>query len=264
MMFRMELDPMHQFVITDWFQLPEIAGFNINFTNASFFMLLAVVLVVGFYMIVTSKASIVPSRIQSVGEVGYEFIANMIRDTIGEEGFKFFPLVFSLFMFIFAANMLGMVPLFYTTTSQVIVTASLALLVFFTVIIYGLMKNGLKFFKLFAPSGVPWPLLILLVPLEIISFFVRPVTLSLRLFGNILAGHIVLKLFVGFGAAMLATVATGDALSALEVVGVVGFWLPLVMAIAITALEFLVAFLQAYIFAILTCIYLNDAFHPSH
>jgi len=263
MMYRMELDPMHQFVISDWIPL-EFAGFDISFTNASFYMLLAVVLVVGFFLIALSKASIVPNKVQSVGELGYEFIANMIRDTIGEEGFKFFPLVFSLFMFVFTANMLGMIPLFYTTTSQVIVTASLALLVFFTVIIYGIMKNGLKFFKLFAPSGVPWPLLLLLVPLEIISFFVRPVTLSLRLFGNILAGHIVLKLFVGFGVSMLSVVFAGEALSTLEVVGVVGFWMPIVMAIALTALEFLVAFLQAYIFAILTCIYLNDAFHPAH
>lgn len=262
-MFRMDLDPMHQFVITDWVKM-DIAGFDISFTNAAFFMFLGVALIIGFFMIATAKASIVPSRIQSVAETGYEFIANMIRDTIGEEGFKFFPLVFSLFMFVFTANMLGMVPFFFTTTSQVIVTAALALLVFFTVIIYGVMKNGLKFFKLFAPSGVPWPLLILLVPLEIISFFVRPVTLSLRLFGNILAGHIVLKLFVGFGAAMLGVVSAGHALSGLEWVGVLTFWMPIVMAIAITALEFLVAFLQAYIFAILTCIYLNDAFHPSH
>lgn len=253
-MFRMDLDPMKQFLIQDWIKLPTLAGFDISFTNASFYMLLAVALIIGFYMLATSKASIVPNRVQSVGEIGYEFIANMIRDTIGEEGFRFFPLVFSLFMFIFTANMLGMFPLFYTTTSQVIVTACLALVVFFTVIIFGIMKNGLKFFKLFAPSGVPWPLLILLIPLEIISFFVRPLTLSLRLFGNILAGHIVLKLFVGFGAAMLSTMS----LAALI------FWLPLVMAIALTALEFLVAFLQAYIFAILTCIYLNDAFHPSH
>lgn len=254
MMFRMALDPMHQFVVSEWISLPEIAGFDISFTNASFFMLLAVALIVGFFLIATSKAQIVPSRIQSVGELGYEFIANMIRDTIGEEGFKFFPLVFTIFMFVFAANMLGMVPYFFTTTSQVVVTAALALLVFITVIVYGVMKNGLKFFKLFAPSGVPWPLLILLVPLEIISFFVRPVTLSLRLFGNILAGHIVLKLFVGFGAAMLGTFSAVSLLAPF----------PVLLAIAITALEFLVAFLQAYIFAILTCIYLNDAFHPAH
>ena len=254
MMHSMDLDPMKQFVVKDLFTLPQLAGFDVSFTNASLFMLIGVACVIVFYILVTAKASIVPNRLQSVGELGYEFIANMIRDTIGEEGFKFFPLVFSLFMFVFMANMLGMVPYFFTTTSQVIVTASLALLVFFTVIIYGIIKNGLGFFKLFAPSGVPWPLLILLVPLEIISFFVRPVTLSLRLFGNILAGHIVLKLFVGFGAAMAAA----GGLTALLAP------LPVVMALAITALEFLVAFLQAYIFAILTCIYLNDAFHPSH
>lgn len=253
MMFRIKLDPMHQFVIQDWIKW-QPGGIDLSFTNASFFMLFAVALIIGFYFFATFKASIVPNRVQSVGEIGYEFIANMIRDTIGEEGFKFFPLVFTLFMFIFAANMLGMIPFFFTTTSQVAVTATLALLVFFTVIVFGFMKNGIGFLKLFAPSGVPWPLLIFLVPLEIISFFVRPLTLSLRLFGNILAGHIVLKLFVGFVTMLLGAASVISILAPL----------PLLLAIAITALEFLVAFLQAYIFAILTCIYLNDAFHPSH
>lgn len=253
MMFQMDLDPMKQFVVKDIIPL-EVAGVDISFTNASLFMLLGVAVIFGFYMLATSKANIVPNRVQSVGEVGYEFIANMIRDTIGEEGFKFFPLVFSLFMFVYVANMLGMVPYFFTTTSQVIVTAALAILVFLSVIIFGIAKNGLKFFRLFAPHGVPPVMYILLIPLEIISFFVRPVTLSLRLFGNILAGHIVLKLFVGFTAALLGTAGAAAFLAPA----------PLLLAIAITALEFLVAFLQAYIFAILTCIYLNDAFHPSH
>lgn len=254
MMFGMALDPMHQFQIKKLIELPPIAGYDISFTTASLAMLVSVGLVVLVLFLASSKPQIVPGRLQSVGEISYEFIANMIRDTIGEEGFKFFPFVFTLFLLIFGANMLGMIPYFVTPTAQIIVTAALALLVFFTVIIFGIMKNGLKFFKLFAPSGIPWPLLIVLIPLEIISFFVRPLTLSLRLFGNILAGHIVLKLFVGFTVALLGTASVLSVLS-------IG---PFALALAFTALEFLVAFLQAYIFAILTCIYLNDAYHPSH
>tara|TARA_X000000950_G_scaffold77706_1_gene97608 strand:- start:77 stop:841 length:765 start_codon:yes stop_codon:yes gene_type:complete len=254
MMFRMELDPMHQFQIQKLISLPSLAGHDISFTTASLAMLLAVGLVVFFLVLAIARPQVVPTRIQSVGEIGYEFIANMIRDTIGEEGFRFFPFVFTLFLLIFGANMLGMIPYFITPTAQIVVTAALALLVFFTVIIFGIMKHGLKFLKLFAPSGIPPVLLVVLVPLEIISFFVRPLTLSLRLFGNILAGHIVLKLFVGFTTALLGTASILSVLA-------IG---PFALALAFTALEFLVAFLQAYIFAILTCIYLNDAFHPSH
>lgn len=253
MMFRMELDPMHQFKIgklTDW----TINGVDISFTTASLALMLVVGLVFFLFFLAVSKPQIVPSKIQSVGELGYEFVANMVRDTIGEEGIKFFPFVFTLFMLIFGANMLGMIPYFVTPTAQIVVTAALAILVFLTVIVYGLIRNGIGFLRLFVPSGVPLPLLLLLVPLEIISFFVRPVTLSLRLFGNILAGHIVLKLFVGFTVALLGT---ASILSALAI-------FPFALALAFTALEFLVAFLQAYIFAVLTCVYLNDAFHPGH
>lgn len=250
---QMAIDPMHQFQIDKYFNL-NLGSIDISFTSAS----LAFVVVLGVIFLVltlaASKAKVVPSRIQSVGELGYEFIANTVRDTIGEDGMKFFPFVFTLFLLIFGINMLGMIPYFETPTAQIVVTVALALLVFLTVIIYGLIRNGIGFLKLFVPSGAPWPLLILLIPLEIISFFVRPVTLSLRLFGNILAGHIVLKLFISFTVALLGLA------SFLSVVSVATFGL----ALAFTALEFLVAFLQAYIFTVLTCVYLNDAFHPSH
>ncbi len=254
MMFQMDVNPMKQFVVKPWIEIGPVAGVDISFTNASFYMLLAVALIVIFFMVATSKRAMVPGRLQSVGEVGYEFIGNMIRDTIGAEGYKFFPLVFSLFFFIFFANMIGMVPYAFTTTSQIILTVALAILVFATVIIYGFIRNGLGFLKLFAPSGVPWPMLLFLVPLEVFSFFVRPVTLSIRLFANILAGHIVLKMFATFTVMLLG------AASAVSIIAP----LPFLMGMAITALEFLVSFLQAYVFAILTCIYLADAFHPSH
>ena len=250
---QMAIDPMHQFQIDEYFNL-NLGGFDISFTSASLAFLVVLGVIFLVLSLAVSKAKVIPSRIQSVGELGYEFIANTVRDTIGEDGMKFFPFVFTLFLLIFGINMLGMIPYFETPTAQIVVTVALALLVFATVIIYGLIRNGLGFLKLFVPSGAPWPLLILLIPLEIISFFVRPVTLSLRLFGNILAGHIVLKLFISFTVALLGLA------SILSVVSVATFGL----ALAFTALEFLVAFLQAYIFTVLTCVYLNDAFHPSH
>jgi F-type H+-transporting ATPase subunit a len=179
----------------------------------------------------------------------------MVRDAAGDEGVKrFFPFVFTLFLWIFAANMLGMFPYFFTPTSQIVVTATMALMVFFTVIVVGLAKNGLKFFKLFVPSGVPIYILPFVVFIEIISFFSRPLSHAVRLWANILAGHLVLKVFSGFVPMMAAAGA----------VGIAGSILPLGMTVALYALEFLVAFLQAYVFALLTCIYLNDALHPGH
>ena len=179
----------------------------------------------------------------------------MIKSTVGSEGMKFFPLVFSLFMFICVSNVIGIIPYAFTVSSHLIVTAALALLVFFIVLFYGLYKNGLKFFKLFVPSGVPIFILPLVVLIEVISFFfVKPLSHSLRLFANMLAGHIALKVFASFV----------GMLGALGIVGVFGAVLPLALTTALTALELLVAFLQAYVFAILTCIYLNDAIHPGH
>jgi F-type H+-transporting ATPase subunit a len=178
----------------------------------------------------------------------------MLRDAAGTQGMRFFPLVFSLFMFVLFANLFGMIPYFFTVTSHIIVTFALAMVVITTVILYGFMKHGLGFLKLFVPEGVPGVLMPLVVAIEIISFLSRPISLSVRLFANMLAGHITLKVFAGFVVS----------LSGLGAIGIGGAILPLVMTVALTALEFLVSFLQAYVFAVLTCMYLNDALHPSH
>ncbi|MEL7480665.1 MAG: F0F1 ATP synthase subunit A [Pseudomonadota bacterium] len=246
-------DPIEQFEVKKLFELT-IAGTDLSFTNASAYMMLAVGVVVALFGYTATRNTLVPDRLQSVGEIGYEFVANMIRGVAGEDGLRFFPFVFTLFFFIFAANMIGMVPYAFTTTSHVIVTGALALLVIGIVIVYGIFKNGGQFFRLFAPAGAPWPIYLILVPIEIISFLARPLTLALRLFANMLAGHIMLKLFAGFAVSLAGA-------------GIV--YLPLAalsfgMGVALNALEFLVAFLQAYVFAILTCVYLNDALHPGH
>jgi len=255
--FHQMADSMSQFEVKKLFEL-QIGGIDLSFTNAAFYMLLGVSLIIIFFGLAASRGKLIPSRSQSIAEIGYGFVANMVRSTAGEEGLKFFPFVFTLFFFVFFANMIGMVPYAFTTTSHIVVTGALALLVISIVIIYGLYKNGLKFFKLFAPSGAPFFIYLILVPIEVISFIARPVTLALRLFANMLAGHIMLKLFATFAAQLFAAALAGTAL--LGVVGVLAF----AMGIAINALELLVAGLQAYIFAILTCVYLNDALHPSH
>ena len=197
---------------------------------------------------------LVPGRIQSMAELSYEFVANTIQSTAGKEGMKFFPLVFSIFMLLTVSNMVGVIPYSFTISSHLIVTAALALLVFFTVLTYGFYKNGLKFFKLFVPSGIPIVILPLVVFIEVFSFFLRPISHSVRLFANMLAGHIALTVFASFI----------PVLAGLGIAGYAGAVLPLGMVIALTALELLVAFLQAYVFTILTCIYLNDAIHAGH
>ncbi|MBF9231821.1 F0F1 ATP synthase subunit A [Microvirga alba] len=226
----------------------------INFTNSSLFMVGAVAVIVGGLLLATRKRAVVPGRAQSVAEILHDFVAGTLRDAAGAEGMKFFPLVFSLFMFVLTANLLGMIPGFFTVTSHVIVTFSLAILVIGTVVVYGFVKHGTHFLGLFVPSGVPGWLLPFIVVIELISFLSRPISLSLRLFANMLAGHIALKVFAGFVVALLGA---GGALSILAP-------LPLLMAVALMALEFLVAALQAYVFTVLTCIYLNDALHPGH
>ena len=249
-------DPIHQFHIEPMAPLT-LAGTDASFTNASLFMVAGVGLTAAFFYWAMKPAAMVPGRAQSVAETGYNFVHSMVKDATGDEGVKmFFPFVFTLFLWIFAANMIGMFPYFFTPTSQIIVAAVMALMVFLTVIVVGLARNGLKFFKLFVPSGVPIYILPFVVLIEIISFFSRPLSHSVRLWANILAGHLVLKVFAGFVPMMW-----GDGSSAL---GIVGSILPLVMTVALYALEFLVAFLQAYVFALLTCIYLNDDLHPGH
>jgi F-type H+-transporting ATPase subunit a len=246
------MDPIHQFNIEKIFTIGHIGGQEINFTNSSAYMLVAVVLT-ALLMLGTGR-QLVPGRLQSVAELSYEFVANTIRSTAGSEGMKFFPFVFTIFMLVTVSNMVGIIPYTFTISSHIIVTAALAFLVFFTVLIYGFYKNGLRFFKLYVPSGIPIAILPLVVVIEIISFLSRPISHSVRLFANMLAGHITLKVFASFI----------TMLGAMGIVGVFGAVLPWALVVALTALELLVAFLQAYVFTILTCIYINDAIHPGH
>ena len=246
------IDPIHQFNIEKIFTIANIGGYEIAFTNSTAYMLLSVALI--SLLMLGAGRKLVPGRFQSLAELSYEFVANTVRSSAGAEGMKFFPLVFSLFMFICVSNMIGIIPYTFTVSSHIIVTAALALLVFFTVLIYGFYKNGLKFFKLFVPSGIPVVILPLVVLIEIISFLSRPISHSVRLFANMLAGHITLKVFASFV----------TMLGAMGVAGWAGAVLPLSLTVALTALELLVAFLQAYVFTILTCIYINDAIHPGH
>lgn len=244
-------DPIVQFQITKLLPL-DVNGVDLSFTNSSLFMVATVVLTSTFLLWSTGGRGMVPSRSQSLSEMLYEFVAGMLRDAAGSQGMKFFPLVFSLFMFILVANMFGMFPYFFTVTSHIIVTVALAMLVFLTVLVVGFARHGAGFLKLFVPSGIPMIIMPVVVAIEIISFIARPVSHSIRLFANMLAGHITLKVFAGFIVS----------LSSLGAVGVVGSILPFIMTVGLTALEFLVAFLQAYVFTMLTCMYINDAVHP--
>jgi F-type H+-transporting ATPase subunit a len=250
----MAADPIHQFRIVDLFPVVKIGNTEIYFTNSSLLMLVAVFGLTAFLVIGTARRGLVPSRLQSAAELSYEFVATTIRGTAGAEGMKFFPFVFTLFMFVLTLNMLGLIPYSFTVTSHIIITAALAIMVFLIVLIYGLMLHGLHFFNLFVPKGVPVYILPLIVAIEILSFVSRPISHSVRLFANMLAGHITLKVFASFI----------TLLGGLGIAGAVGAVLPLAMVVALFALELLVAFLQAYVFAILTCIYLNDAIHPGH
>jgi F-type H+-transporting ATPase subunit a len=246
------IDPIHQFNIDKIFTIGHIGNQEIAFTNSSAYMFGTVALI--SLLMIGAGRKLVPGRFQSIAEISYEFVANTLRSSAGAEGMKFFPLVFSIFMFICVSNIVGIIPYAFTISSHIIVTAALALMVFFTVLVYGFYKNGLKFFKLFVPSGIPIVILPLVVLIEIISFLSRPISHSVRLFANMLAGHITLKVFASFV----------TMLGAMGIAGWAGAVLPLGLTVALTALELLVAFLQAYVFTILTCIYLNDAIHPGH
>jgi F-type H+-transporting ATPase subunit a len=247
-------DPIHQFEIHNIVTLGHIGKYEIAFTNSALFMAITVVGIWALLVGGSSSRALVPGRLQSIAEMSYEFVANTIESTAGKEGMKFFPLVFTLFMFILVANVIGLIPYTFTVTSHIIITAALALLVFLTVIVYGFYKNGLGFFRLFVPHGIPIYILPLIVFIEVLSFLSRPISHSVRLFANMLAGHITLKVFASFI----------TLLGGLGIFGIFGATLPLILVVALTALELLVAFLQAYVFAILTCIYLNDAIHPGH
>jgi F-type H+-transporting ATPase subunit a len=251
----MTIEPIDQFNIHNLFKIGQIGDHPIYFTNSSAYMLVSVAVICLLMIGGVAGRQLVPGRFQSMAEVSYAFVAGMVRSNAGAEGMKFFPLVFSLFMFILVSNVIGIIPYTFTVSSHIIITVALALLVFFTVLIYGFYKNGLKFLRIFVPPGIPIYILPLVVAIEFISFLSRPLSHSVRLFANMLAGHITLKVFAGF-VALLGT--------SLGAVGWIGGMLPLAMTVALTALELLVAFLQAYVFAILTCIYLNDAVHPGH
>jgi F-type H+-transporting ATPase subunit a len=244
---------MEQFVVDKENSLFEVAGQTVYWNNSSLWMVVCVVLIIGFF-ILTMRGKLIPGRMQSMGELSYEFIADMVRDTVGPEAMRFMPYVFAIFFFILFSNLIGMNPYAFTTTSHLAVTAAMAIFTIVMVMIAGIVKNGLGWFKIFAPSGLPLPMYIIIVPIEIISFISRPVTLAVRLFANMVAGHVLLKLFAIFTAFLLAK---GGIMS-------VGMILPIVGTLGIVALEFLVAALQAFVFAILTCVYLNDVYHVGH
>ena len=238
------IDPMHQFVIERIVPL-EFAGIDVSFTNSSLFMVIAVILITLFTTVTMSGRAMVPGRWQSLAELSYEFVANMLRDNVGTAGQRYFPFIFTLFMFVLFLNLLGMIPYSFTVTSHIIVTFALAFVIFIGVTIIGFATHGISFLKFFVPSGIPIALMPLLVVIEVISYLTRPISLSVRLFANMMAGHTMLKVFAGFVVGL----------------GAIGGWAPLAFMVAFTGLEVLIAFLQAYVFAILTCIYLNDALH---
>ena len=246
------IDPIKQFEIKPIIGLRPF-GLDLSFTNASLFMVLTVAAIAVLMVHGSRSRSLIPGRLQSLAEISYEFVASTVTGVMGRDGMRFFPFVFSLFMFVLFANLLGMIPGSFTVTSQIVVTAAFAFLVILVVLIYGIMKHGSHFFGLFVPSGVPGWLLPFMVLIEAISFVSRPISLSLRLFGNMLAGPVALTVFGGFVVALMGA----GAFAVLSP-------LPLLLTVALTAFEFLVAFLQAYVFAILACVYLNDALHPGH
>ena len=244
----MAANPMTQFNVNRIGPEIKIGAFDISFTNASLFMLISSVAILVIFNLGSKKNSLIPNKIQLLAELSYTFVSKMISDTAGLKAKPYFSFIFSLFMFVLFCNMFGMMPYSFTVTSHIIVTFALAAFVFIGVTIIGFMKHGLGYLKLFVPSGVPAVLLPLIIIIEVISYLSRPVSLSVRLFANMLAGHTMMKVFGGFVVSL----------------GIVGGWLPLSFSVALTGLEFLVAFLQAYVFAILTCIYLNDALNLHH
>ena len=236
--------PLAQFEIKTLIPL-QIGQTDVSFTNSALFMTVTVILITLFMVLGMRKHALVPGRWQSVAELSYEFVANLLRDTVGNEGRKYFPFVFSLFMFILFGNMLGMIPYSFTFTSPIIVTFALALVVFLGVTVLGFVKHGVHFFSFFVPPGVSVVLWPLMIPIELISYLSRPISLAVRLFANLTAGHTMLKVFAGFVVSL----------------GIVGGILPLAFVVALTGLELLIAFLQAYVFTILTCFYINDSIH---
>ena len=238
---------MQQFEIKRLIPL-ELFGYDVSFTNASLFMVLALAIIPLFYLIAMNRRALVPGRLQSTAELSYEFIANMVKDIVGPGGMKYFPWIFTIFMFILVLNLLGLLPYSFTVTSHIIVTFALAAMVWLIITAIGFINHGIGFLKLFVPDGVPWWLLPIIVIIEVISYLIRPISHSVRLFANMMAGHAMLKVFAGFVVGL----------------GLLGGWAPLVFLVGFTGLELVVAFLQAFIFTVLTCIYLNDAVNMHH
>ncbi len=239
-------NPLQQFEIVPKIPL-EVGGYDISFTNSSIWMVVVLTLAAGIMFLGVRKMSLVPGRWQNLAELLYETIEETLVSSAGAEARKFVPIMLTVFLFILLANLVGLVPYSFTVTSHIIVTLAMALVGFSAIVIIGFIKQGPGFLKMFMPSGVPIPMLILLVPIEIVSFFIRPITLSVRLFANMMAGHVLLKVFAGF-------------VISLGVFGIV----PLIGIVAMTALEVLIAVLQAYVFTVLICVYLNDALHAHH
>jgi F-type H+-transporting ATPase subunit a len=238
---------MEQFEIKRIIPL-ELFGWDVSFTNSSLFMVIAMAIIPLFYLVAMNRRALVPGRLQSTAELSYEYVANMVRDIVGEGGMKYFPWIFTIFMFILVLNLLGLVPYSFTVTSHIIVTFAFAAMVWLVVTAIGFINHGPGFLKLFVPSGVPWWLLPIIVAIELISYLIRPISHSVRLFANMMAGHAMLKVFAGFVIGL----------------GLLGGWAPLVFLVGFTGLELVVAFLQAFIFTVLTCIYLNDAVNMHH
>jgi len=237
-------NPLQQFEVKTLIPI-HMGGVDASFTNASMFMMFAVAGVATFMILSMRGRALVPTRWQSMAELSYEFIASMVRDNVGTEERKYFPFIFSLFMFILFANLIGLLPYSFTFTSHIIVTFAMAIMIFLGVTVIGIVRHKLHFFSFFMPAGVPKIMAPILVPIEIVSYLSRPVSLSIRLFANMMAGHTMMKVFAGFVIPL----------------GILGGWAPLAVDVALTGFEFLVAFLQAYVFTILTCLYLNDAIH---
>ena len=244
----MTTNPMHQFEVHRIGPEIRLGNIDISFTNASLFMVISSIAILLIFNLGSKKNSLIPNKIQLLAELSYTFISKMISDTAGSKAKPYFAFIFSLFMFVLFCNMLGMIPYSFTVTSHIIVTFILAIFIFISVTIIGFIKHGLSYLKLFVPSGVPLILMPLIVVIEIISYLSRPISLSVRLFANMMAGHTMMKVFGGFVVSL----------------GIIGGWLPLSFSVALTGLEILVAFLQSYVFAILTCIYLNDALNLHH
>ena len=244
----MAANPMQQFNVSKIGPEIKLGGIDLSFTNSSLFMVLSLIIISIFLYFGTKEKKIVPNKVQLIAEMFYNFIAKMISDTAGSKARPYFPFIFSLFMFVLVCNMIGMLPYSFTVTSHIIITLIMAMFIFIAVTVIGFIKHGFKYLSLFVPKGVPIVLLPLITVIEIISYLSRPVSLSVRLFANMMAGHTMMKVFGGFVISL----------------GIIGGWLPLSFSVALTGLEILVAFLQAYVFAILTCIYLNDALNLHH